>query len=72
MFGGAHSAAAEWGSTERDSDCDPKQEEEEQSGQKGCQGGSRDQWYGIGREWRAGTCAGEAAAVSGVWLHEET
>jgi hypothetical protein len=38
-FGGAHSAAAERGSTERDNDCDPKREEEGQSGQKGCQGG---------------------------------
>ncbi len=71
-FGGAHSAAAEWGSTECDSDCDPKREEEGQSGQKGYQDDHGERRRDIGRKWRAGACAGGAAAVSGVWLHEKT
>jgi hypothetical protein len=39
---------------------------------EGCQGGHGDRRRDIGCEWRAGTCAGEAAAVSSVWLHKET
>ncbi len=71
-FGDAHGAAAERGSTECDSDCDPKREEERQSGQEGCQDGHGEWRHDIGRNWRAGTCAGGAAAVSGVRLHKKT
>jgi hypothetical protein len=72
MLGGAHRAATDRRSTECDNDCDPEREEEEQSGQEGCQGGCGDRRHDIGRERRAGTRAGEAAAVSGVRLHERT
>ncbi len=72
VFGGARRAAADRGSTECDNDCDPEREEEEQSGQEGCQGGYGDRQRDIGRKWRAGTCAGEASAVSSVRLHEGT
>ena len=55
-----------------DDDNAPEWEKEEQSGQEGCQGGCGDRRHDIGREWQAGTCTGEAAAVSSVWLHEGT
>ncbi len=51
MFIGARRAGAERGSTECDDDCDPEREEEEQSGQEGCQGGHGDRWHDTGRKW---------------------